>query len=51
MLATVRIEVERRRIRHITTRVVGYDRNVIADFTLVRITFQWIKGIGYRYVS
>src|SRR5262249_7135782 len=47
VLAPVGIEVERRRIRYVTTRIIGYDRDVIADLVLVRITFERIKCIAH----
>ena len=43
MLAPVRIEVERRRIRYVTTYVIGYDGNVIAYLVLLRPAFSGIE--------
>ena len=39
----VGIEVERRGIRNVTPGVVGNDGNVVANLTLVRITFEGVK--------
>jgi hypothetical protein len=50
VLVASRVEVERGRIRHVATGVIGNDRNVIANLVLVRITFERIKRIANSYV-
>jgi len=43
VLTVVRVEIECRRISHVATGFVRYNRNVIADLALVRITLRRIK--------
>jgi len=50
VLVRVRVEVERRRIRHITSGVVRNNCDVIADLVLLRIAFERGKRIGHRNV-
>jgi len=50
MLSTRGIEVERRGIRNVSTGVVRNDGDVIANLTLVRITFERIKRTANSYV-
>ena len=47
VLAPVRVEIERGRIRHVATRVVRNDSDVIANLVLIRIAFERIKGIAH----
>ena len=51
VLTVVRVEVECRRISHVATGFVRYNRNVIAYLALVRIAFERIKRIAYGNVS
>ena len=50
MLPPVWIEVERSRVRHVTTGFIGNDGNIIAYLALVRVAFERIKRIAYRHV-
>jgi len=50
MLAAARVKVKRGRIRHVSPRVVGHDRDVIADLVLVRIPFHRIKQVTHRNI-
>ena len=50
MLAPVRVEVKRGRIRHVTPGVVGHNGDVITYLALVRIAFKRIKRIADRNV-
>ena len=50
MLSVVRIEVERSRVRHVTSGLIGNDRDVIAYLALIRVAFERIKRITYRHV-
>ena len=50
MLVPVRVEVKRGGIRHVASRIIGNNRDVIPYLLLVRITFEWIKRITHRYV-
>lgn len=50
MLSPAGVEVECRRIRHITSRIIRHDRDVIADLVLVRPTLSGIKGLAHRNV-
>ena len=43
VLPVVRVEVECRRISHVATGFVRYNRNVIAYLALVRIALRRIK--------
>jgi len=47
VLAPVRVEIKRGRIRHVATRVVRNDGDVIAYLVLIRIAFERIKGIAH----
>ena len=47
MLAPVRVEIKRGRIRHVATRVVRNNGDVIAYLVLIRIAFERIKGIAH----
>ena len=51
MLPCGRIEVECGRIRDVTSRIVGNDRNVIAHLVLHGITFERIERITHRDVG
>ena len=50
MLVPLRVEVERGRIRYVTTCVIRYHRDVISDLILVRITFERIKRVAYCHI-
>ncbi len=50
MLSVVRIEVERSRVSHVTSGLIGNDRDVIAYLALIRVAFEGIKRIIYRHV-
>ena len=50
MLAPAPIEVERSRIRHITTGMIRNDGDVVAYLVLVRPAFERIKGVAYSQV-
>jgi len=50
VLPPVWIEVERSRVRHVTTGFIGNDGNIIAYLALVRVAFERIKRIAYRHV-
>jgi hypothetical protein len=50
VLSTVGIEVERRGIRDVTAGVIGNDGNVVANLTLVRITFERIERSARSHV-
>ena len=51
VLAPVRVEIKRSRIRYVATRVVRNDGDVIAYLVLIRIAFERIKGIAHGDVS
>ena len=51
MLVPLRIEVERGRVGYVTTCVIRYHRDVIADLVLVRIALLRIKQIAHRNVG
>ena len=50
VLAPVWVEIKRGRIRHVATRVVRNDGDVIAYLVLIRIAFERIKGITHGNV-
>jgi hypothetical protein len=50
VLAAVGIEVKRGRIRHVATRIVGDDRDVIAYLILHRPAFERSKRIAHRNI-
>jgi len=50
VLAPVWVKIERGRIRHVATRVVRNDGDVIAYLVLIRIAFERIKGITHGNV-
>ena len=50
MLSAVRVEVKSRRICYVASRVIRNNGDVVADLVLVRVAFERIKQIGYRYV-
>jgi hypothetical protein len=43
MLAAARVKVKRGRIRHVSPRVVGHDRDVITDLVLVRVSLHGVE--------
>ena len=47
VLTVVRVEVECRRISHVATGFVRYNRNVIAYLALVRIALEGVKRITH----
>ena len=51
LLTQVRVEVKRGSIRYIAARFVRNNGDVVADLTLVRVTFERIKRIAYRNIS
>ena len=50
MLVSLRIEVKRSRIRHVAPSIIGDDGDVIANFVLIWIAFQWIKRVAHRNI-
>ena len=50
VLAPVWVKIERGRIRHVATRVVRNDGDVIAYLVLIRIAFERIKRIAHGNV-
>ena len=50
MLTAVRVEIKSRRIRHVASRVIRNDGNVIAYLALIGITFEGIKRVAHRNV-
>lgn len=51
MLRTVGIEIERRRISDVTSRVIGNDGNIVANFTLIWITLERIKQVANGHIG
>jgi len=51
VLIRVRVEIERGRIRHVATRVIGHDRKVIANLLLHRPAFKRSKRIAHGHVG
>lgn len=50
MLPPVWIEVERGRVRHVTTGFIGNDGDIIAYLALVRVALKRIKRVTHRHV-
>jgi hypothetical protein len=50
VLSPGRIKVESSRIRYVTTGVIRYDRDVVADLILIRIAFGGIKLLADGHV-
>ena len=50
VLPPVWIEVERGRVRHVTTGFIGNDGDIITYLALVRVAFKRIKRIAHRHV-
>ena len=50
MLVSLWVEVEGGGVSHITSGIVGYDRDIIAYLVLIRIAFERIKGVAHRNV-
>ena len=50
VLIPVRVEVKRSRIRHVASRIIGNNRDIIAYLVLVRISLERIKCIAHRNV-
>ena len=42
--------VKGRRIRHVASVIVRYNRDIVADFLILRETRLRIEGIAYLYV-
>ena len=51
VLAVIRVEVESRRICHITPGLVRYDGDVVPYLALVRIALERIKRSAHRNIS
>ena len=51
MLPPTRVKVKRGRIRYVATRIIRYDRNVIADLILIRPAFGGIKRLTDHHVG
>ena len=50
MLSPAWIKIKRRRIRHVAAGVIGHDRDIVANFILVRVAFERIKRITHCHV-
>ena len=50
VLTVIRVEVESRRISHITAGLVRYDRDVVAYLALVWIALKGVKRIAHRNI-
>jgi hypothetical protein len=50
VLTPVRVEVKRGGIRHVASRIIGNDGDVVAYLALIRIALERIKRITDRYV-
>ena len=50
MLLPVRVEIKSGGIRHVATRGVRNNCDVIADLALIRIAFGWNKRVAYSHV-
>ena len=50
VLTVIRVEVESRRIRHITPGLVRYDRDVVAYLALVRVALEGVKRSAHRNI-
>ena len=51
MLSPVRIEIERRRIGHVSAGVIRNDRDVIPDLALIGVPLERVKCIAHRHIS
>lgn len=50
MLTSGRIEVKRSRIRHVASRQVGNDGDVIANLILIRPAFLRVERVAHRHI-
>ena len=51
VLTGVRVEVEGGRIRHVATRLVRYNGDIVAYLVLIRIALGGVERIAHRNVS
>ena len=51
VLVTVGIEIECGRIRGVATCLIRHNGDVVADLTLVRVTFERVECIGHGNIS
>jgi hypothetical protein len=51
VLSVVRVEVECGRISHVAARLVGYNRDIVAYFVLIRITLRRVKRVAHSNIG
>jgi hypothetical protein len=50
VLVSLRVEVKRGGVRHVTSGVIRNDGDIVTYLVLIGIAFEWIKRIAHRNV-
>jgi hypothetical protein len=51
VLVSLRVEVKRGGVRHVTSGVIRNDGDIVTYLVLVRVALKWVKGITHCHVG